>query len=77
MHRVDIGEALGSAGKQASKRNILGGIWVHPQHLNLDRSFLVHGRLLAVHFQDRVIRAVRLEFSTAHVVRTVRFCTAL
>jgi hypothetical protein len=44
-----------------SKRNILGGIWVHPRHLNPDRPSQWRGRVLAVHFSDPTLLAVRSE----------------
>jgi hypothetical protein len=40
-------------------KNIPGGNPGHPHHLNPNRSFLLRGHLLAVHFQDQAIRAVR------------------
>jgi hypothetical protein len=45
-----------------SRRNILGGILVHPHTQNPGRRILLRGRALAVRFSDRALPAVRSAF---------------
>jgi hypothetical protein len=45
-----------------SKRNILGEIWVHPEHVDPDRPFHLRGKSVAVCFPDRALPTVGSAF---------------